>query len=79
MEVKLPPITISQLEDHGVKMVIYSTPCLFSAQFAITKILSELKDADGLLSDEFNQVSLSENNYVLNQNAENVYDHYKGE
>ena len=76
---KTPPVTISQLENHGVKMVIYSTPCLFAAQSAIKKILSELKDADGLLSDEFNQVSLTENNYVLNQNAENVYEYYKGE
>ena len=76
---KTPPITTSQLENHGVKMVIYSTPCLFAAQFAITKILSELKDGDGLLSDDLDQVSLTENNDVLNKNAENIYNNYNGE
>ena len=68
---KTPPITMSQLQEHGVKMVLYSTPCLFAAQLAITKILNQLKEDDGLISEKLDQVSLVENNAFLNRMLEN--------
>ena len=62
---------MSQLQEHGVKMVLYSTPCLFAAQLAITKILNQLKEDDGLISEKLDQVSLVENNAFLNRMLEN--------
>ena len=46
---KSPPCTLTQLGDLGVKLVIYSTPCLFAAQSAIKHALEELKAGDGRL------------------------------
>ena len=47
---KSPPCTLSELYDFGARLVIYSTPCLFSAQVAIDKTLTDLKEADGSLA-----------------------------
>ena len=46
---KSPPCTLTQLGDLGVKLVIYSTPCLFAAQSAIKESLEQLKASDGRL------------------------------
>ena len=72
---KTPPITLSELKETGVMMAIYSTPNLFVTQSAITKMLNQLKDNDGLLSDDLDQVSLSENNDILNNNADNRFNY----
>lgn len=46
---KSPPCTLSQLREMGASVVIYSTPCLFTAQRAITQMLDELRATDGYL------------------------------
>ena len=46
---KSPECTLTELRDAGVKVAIYSTPCLFSAQAAIEDALIDLKKADGSL------------------------------
>ena len=47
---KSPPCTLTQLRDAGVKIAIYSTPCLFPAQAAIENAMLDLKKVDGSLS-----------------------------
>jgi 2-methylisocitrate lyase-like PEP mutase family enzyme len=47
---KSPVCTLSELRDAGVKVAIYSTPCLFAAQSAIDDAMLDLKKADGSLS-----------------------------
>ena len=46
---KSPECTLTELREAGVKIVIYSTPCLFSAQAAIEDAMTDLKQADGSL------------------------------
>jgi len=47
---KSPPVSLTQLNEAGVSLVNYSTPCLFSAQDAIDRSLRALRDNDGLLA-----------------------------
>ena len=47
---KSPSCTLSELQDAGVKIAIYSTPCLFAVQAGIENALADLKKADGSLS-----------------------------
>ncbi|WP_430382764.1 isocitrate lyase/PEP mutase family protein [Streptomyces sp. P10-4] len=46
---KSPRLSLSELTDLGVDVAIYSTPCLFAAQTAIDRALTDLKAADGRL------------------------------
>jgi 2-methylisocitrate lyase-like PEP mutase family enzyme len=46
---KSPACTLGELREAGVSLVIYSTPCLFAAQQAITDTLAALARADGRL------------------------------
>ncbi|MDH6125570.1 isocitrate lyase/PEP mutase family protein [Kitasatospora sp. GP82] len=46
---KSPRLSLPELEDLGVDVAIYSTPCLFSAQSAMDRALRELRRADGRL------------------------------
>jgi 2-methylisocitrate lyase-like PEP mutase family enzyme len=46
---KSPPCSLSQLRDFGVSVVIYSTPCLFAAQYAMERTMKELRSSDGYL------------------------------
>ncbi|MEV5958916.1 isocitrate lyase/PEP mutase family protein [Streptomyces sp. NPDC051987] len=46
---KSPRLSLSELDDLGVDVAIYSTPCLFAAHEAMDSALSELKAADGRL------------------------------
>ncbi|WP_433174780.1 isocitrate lyase/PEP mutase family protein [Actinoallomurus sp. CA-150999] len=46
---KSPRFSLSDLEDLGVSVAIYSTPCLFAAQTAIDRALTGLKEEDGRL------------------------------
>lgn len=41
--------SLEELENVGVSMVIYSTPCLFPAQAAVEKAMRSLKENDGLI------------------------------
>jgi 2-methylisocitrate lyase-like PEP mutase family enzyme len=47
---KSPACTLTELRDAGVKIAIYSTPCLFPIQAAIENAMTDLKKADGSLS-----------------------------
>ncbi|WP_280466121.1 isocitrate lyase/PEP mutase family protein [Nocardia brasiliensis] len=44
-----PRLSLPELEDLGVNVAIYSTPCLFAAHSAITETLLELQANDGRL------------------------------
>ena len=44
---KSPRISLPELEELGVDVAIYSTPCLFAAQTAIDEALTELRANDG--------------------------------
>lgn len=63
---KSPACTLTELREAGVKLVIYSTPCLFSAQAAIDDALVELKKADGSLRDS--RIGLKDCTAILSAN-----------
>ncbi|WP_234542062.1 isocitrate lyase/PEP mutase family protein [Streptomyces shenzhenensis] len=46
---KSPRLSLSELDDLGVDVAIYSTPCLFAAHEAMDSALSALRAADGRL------------------------------
>ena len=46
-----PRCTLSQLQELGVRLVNYSTPCLFAAQEAMDASMRLLKNSDGMLPD----------------------------
>lgn len=47
---KSPPCTLTELEQAGAKLIIYSTPCLFAAQDGIEKAMAVLRKEDGSLA-----------------------------
>ena len=47
---KSPRLSLTELEDLGVDVAIYSTPCLFAAHTAIDNALMELRANDGRLA-----------------------------
>jgi 2-methylisocitrate lyase-like PEP mutase family enzyme len=61
---KSPNWSLDELEDAGVSIVIYSTPCLFSAQYAIENYLTSLRLSQRL-PDE-GSVKISECTDLLN-------------
>lgn len=66
---KSPAISLSQLRDLGVQLVIYSTPCLFAAQTAIENALVDLAREDGRLPAVDEQhVGVSQCTDVLREN-----------
>jgi 2-methylisocitrate lyase-like PEP mutase family enzyme len=46
---KSPRLSLTELEELGVDVAIYSTPCLFAAHTAIDNALLELRANDGRL------------------------------
>lgn len=46
---KSPRLSLSELQDLGVNVAMYSTPCLFAAQTAMDKAMLELRADDGRL------------------------------
>lgn len=62
---KTPNWGLEQLEDAGVSIVIYSTPCLFAAQYALEKYLDEFKRTQILPSE--GTASLDQCTKVLNK------------
>lgn len=60
---KSPNWSLKEMEEAGVSIVIYSTPCLFAAQYAIEKYLDRLLETGRLPSE--NTVTMKENNRVL--------------
>ena len=63
---KSPAYTQSELQQAGVSMIIYSTPCLFAAQTAIESALTDLQAADGKLA--ANSISVGDCNNLLKAN-----------
>jgi 2-methylisocitrate lyase-like PEP mutase family enzyme len=63
---KSPACTLTELGQAGIKLVIYSTPCLFAAQPAIEQALKSIRQADGSLADS--PIGVSECNNVLQEN-----------
>ncbi len=63
---KSPACTLTELKETGVKLVIYSTPCLFAAQPAIEDALLALKQEDGSLARS--RIGMKECNQVLQEN-----------
>lgn len=49
---KSPRFSLSDLEELGVDVAIYSTPCLFAAQTAMDQALTRLREDDGRLPEE---------------------------
>jgi 2-methylisocitrate lyase-like PEP mutase family enzyme len=64
---KSPNWTLNELKSAGASIVIYSTPCLFSAQYAMQKYLAELKTQSCLPED--GTVGLNECIKVLSQTS----------
>jgi 2-methylisocitrate lyase-like PEP mutase family enzyme len=46
-----PRLSLSELEELGINVAIYSTPCLFAAHTAMANALTELRANDGRLAD----------------------------
>lgn len=66
---KSPVCSLTELQSHGVRMVIYSTPCLFAAQTAIENSLQALRAEDGSLASALSRAAtLKTCNEVLHQN-----------
>ena len=47
---KTPPWSLDEMSEAGVRMVIYSTPCLFAAQGAVMAAMERLKANQGRLA-----------------------------
>jgi len=56
------------LEEIGVNMVIYSTPCLFAAHKAVDNAIKNLKKCNGVFGAKDAETSLLESNKVLTSN-----------
>ncbi len=63
---KSPAYTLTELRQAGIKLVIYSTPCLFAAQPAIEEALRALQQADGSLAGS--PIGVKDCNRVLQEN-----------
>jgi len=64
-----------ELREAGVSMVIYSTPCLFSAQTAIDRDLAALSRADGVLPEPGDgRVGLRDCTTLLDENLARRYE-----
>jgi len=66
---KTPPISLTQLQEIGLKIIIYSTPCLFAVQSALEGTMKYLKENDGTLPKD--SISVKECTAVLNENLKN--------
>lgn len=63
---KSPVCTLSELRGAGVKLVIYSTPCLFAVQDGIENAMIALKKADGSLKGS--PVGVKDCTHILSEN-----------
>jgi 2-methylisocitrate lyase-like PEP mutase family enzyme len=64
---KSPNWTFNELEEAGASIVIYSTPCLFAAQYGIKRYLDTLLEQKRLPSE--NTASMDDCAHVLNRPA----------
>lgn len=71
---KSPRISLPELAELGVDVVIYSTPCLFAAHSAIDAALTELRRNDGRLPDTGGSVGVAESMALLEKNISRHHD-----
>ncbi|MDA0349154.1 MAG: isocitrate lyase/PEP mutase family protein [Verrucomicrobia bacterium] len=69
---KSPDWRFDELEDAGASIVIYSTPCLFAAQYGIEKYLQEMVEKRGL--PQQGTVSMDDCAKVLNREPTQIPD-----
>ena len=62
-------MTLSELQEMGIKMVIYSTPCLFAAQTALENAMKYLKVNDGKLPPD--SIGVKDCTAILDLNLKN--------
>jgi len=75
---KSPVVSLSELWDFGVRMAIYSTPCLFAAQEAISCALEEIFGLqDGKLPGSLQSPSPSLEKHINGSNHKESDDHHK--
>jgi 2-methylisocitrate lyase-like PEP mutase family enzyme len=67
---KSPRLSLPELQDLGVNVAIYSTPCLFAAQGAIEEALTTLKTNEGRLPPQ--GIGVTEALHLLERNATNA-------
>lgn len=66
---KSPRISLPELQDLGVDVAIYSTPCLFAAQSAIDSALLDLRKNEGRLPEvDGSSVGVAESLQLLERN-----------
>jgi 2-methylisocitrate lyase-like PEP mutase family enzyme len=66
---KSPSLSLTEMKSKGISVVLYSTPCLFSAQASIQESIQNLKACDGFLSEENTKcVDLASCQAVLEEN-----------
>lgn len=66
---KSPICNLTQLQEAGVSIVIYSTPSLFAAQGAVEGALKSLKESNGFLNaDRKDSLDLQKCTNILNEN-----------
>ncbi len=65
---KTPPWSLEEMSEAGVRMVLYSTPCLFAAQGAIASAMESLKANHGRLTDSPSDVKLGACTELLQEN-----------
>lgn len=63
---KSPPCTLTELREAAVKLVIYSTPCLFPAQAAMEEAMNDFSKMDGSLANS--PIGVKECNQILSEN-----------
>jgi 2-methylisocitrate lyase-like PEP mutase family enzyme len=63
---KSPPCDLTDLQKAGVKIAIYSTPCLFPVQAAIEEAMLDLRKLDGSLSDS--RIGVKDCTKILSEN-----------
>jgi 2-methylisocitrate lyase-like PEP mutase family enzyme len=68
---KSPSYRLSELREAGVSLVIYSTPCLFSAQSAIEDAMNAIKANDGSLAGS--RVGVQDCTKILSDNLARRY------
>jgi 2-methylisocitrate lyase-like PEP mutase family enzyme len=67
---KSPRATLSQLREAGANLALFSTPCLFAAQEAIDRALTDIFSDDGRLPDAIGgrSIGVAECTDILRQN-----------
>jgi 2-methylisocitrate lyase-like PEP mutase family enzyme len=63
---KSPPASLPELHERGVRLVIYSTPCLFASLTAMNSALKHIAEHDGRLPPD--SPSVGDVAGLLNQN-----------